>query len=97
MKSKTRTILLVVGMTISQVSLTQSLQNRLELARGTVDNGGGLSQNSNFQLTGTIGQHDATQGSSEGGTFVVAGGFWANAQPLDVTDDLIFANGFEPL
>ena len=95
MKFNSKTCLLIVALTVSPVSWTQSLQDRLELARSTVDGGGGLSQNNDFQLTGSIGQHDANAASSEGGQFILAGGFWANAQPANVLDDLIFADDFE--
>ena len=40
----------------------------------TMDGGGGYSSGENFELEGTIGQHDA--GVSSGGDFVLTGGFW---------------------
>ncbi len=43
--------------------------------RHTVDCGGGVSSGGSFELTGTIGQHDAG-GFSAGGGYELAGGFW---------------------
>jgi hypothetical protein len=41
-----------------------------------VAGGGGTSTNSQFSVSGTIGQHDAG-GSMTGGNFSVTGGFWS--------------------
>ena len=41
----------------------------------TIDNGGGYSSGGNFELEGTIGQHDAGPVMT-GGNFSVRGGFW---------------------
>jgi hypothetical protein len=41
----------------------------------TIDGGGGSSTNSQYSLTGTIGQPDA--GAMSGGNFMLQGGFWA--------------------
>jgi hypothetical protein len=46
-----------------------------ELAWHTIDCGGGTSTNATFELTGTIGQHDA--GEMTGSNFSLTGGFWA--------------------
>ncbi len=40
----------------------------------TVDGGGGTSTNSQYSVSGTIGQPDA--GSMSGGNYTLAGGFW---------------------
>jgi hypothetical protein len=45
-----------------------------EIARPTLDAGGGTSSGGAFQLTGTIGQPDT--GEPSGGAFTVQGGFW---------------------
>ncbi len=45
----------------------------------TIDNGGGYSSGGNFELEGTIGQHDAGPVMT-GGNFSVRGGFWVGAQ-----------------
>lgn len=44
----------------------------------TVDSGGGTSSSTNFSLTGTLGQPDASQSSEGmvGGAFRIQGGFW---------------------
>jgi len=42
----------------------------------TIDGGGGTSAGGPFELSGTVGQHDAGQTMS-GGAFELVGGFWA--------------------
>jgi hypothetical protein len=43
----------------------------------TIDAGGGDSVGGAFQLSGTIGQHDAgPSGAMSGGSFTLVGGFW---------------------
>jgi hypothetical protein len=48
-----------------------------DLTWSTIDGGGGTSSNAGYSLSGTIGQHDA--GLSFGGSYTLAGGFWAGA------------------
>ena len=50
----------------------------LNISWHTIDGGGGRSTGSNFELVGTIGQHDAGPGSAgmTGGSFNLVGGFW---------------------
>jgi hypothetical protein len=43
----------------------------------TIDCGGGASLGGSFEVTGTIGQHDASMVVMSGGAFEVQGGFWA--------------------
>ncbi len=44
----------------------------------TIDGGGGYSAGGDFELEGTIGQHDAgpSTGEMTGGDFALTGGFW---------------------
>ena len=49
-----------------------------DLSWHTIDGGGGSSSGGGFELSGTIGQHDAGQAMT-GGTFALTGGFWAGA------------------
>jgi len=55
----------------------------------TVDGGGGTSTGGGFELSGTIGQHDAgpDDAGMSGGTFDLVGGFWAVSLPLAVPGD----------
>ncbi|MCF6262964.1 MAG: hypothetical protein L3J24_05180 [Xanthomonadales bacterium] len=82
-----RTLLfaLLLGLTSSAFSTGDVF----ELRKSTFDGGGGLSIGGNFQLTGTIAQHDA--GSSQGGIYRIQGGFWT-APPLP---DALFSDSFE--
>lgn len=77
-----------------------NLQDQLELSKTTLDAGGGQSSSSQFILIGTVGQPDASKQSSSspsltGGTYLLAGGFWANVDTSSNNDNLIFKNGFE--
>jgi hypothetical protein len=63
------------------------------ITKSTIDGGGGTSVGGDFVLTGTIGQPDASQQSSTGGNYAVAGGFWASIGELVI--ELIFEDGFE--
>jgi len=46
------------------------------ITASTLDSGGGAATGGNWSITGTIGQHDATAGKSNGGTYSEQGGFW---------------------
>ena len=63
------------------------------ITKSTIDGGGGTSTGGAFILTGTIGQHDASQQPSTGGVYAVFGGFWAQIGELVI--DLFFEDGFE--
>ena len=54
----------------------------------TIDGGGGTSSGGPYQLTGTIGQHDAAY--SEGEQYELLGGFWPG-EPTCVVDFEHFA------
>ena len=69
--------------------LAQSKGGDFELARTTLDAGGGTAVGPDFELVGTIAQPEANAQLSSGGPFLLAGGFWAN------TTDTLFSNGFE--
>ena len=47
-----------------------------DLTWHTIDGGGGTSAGGGFELSGTIGQHDAGEAMT-GGNFALIGGFWA--------------------
>ena len=55
-----------------------------DLSWNTIDCGGGASAGGQFELAGTIGQHDATPGAMAGGPFEVIGGFWAGVDQPDL-------------
>ncbi len=79
-------LLLIVPFTIN----AQSSGGDFEISKQTVDGGGGTSTGGTFSLTGTIGQPDAQR--SEGGQFVLHGGFWGG--PAEIAERL-FSDGFE--
>ncbi len=51
-----------------------------EIESQTIDGGGGSSSGGAFELSGTIGQHDAGQ-TMTGGAFELTGGFWPGVGP----------------
>ena len=65
---------------------TYGVAGQFEIARHTVDSGGGMrSTGGEFELSGTIGQHDA--GYLYGGDVELSGGFWFALEPTDCNDD----------
>lgn len=60
------------------------LGDSFEITKQTIDGGGGTSTGSTFELSGTIGQHDATSVALSGGDFELVGGFWPGATPVPV-------------
>ena len=57
-----------------------------EMTRWTVDGGGAMrSTGGDFELSGTIGQHDAR--AMTGGEFELTGGFWFPLAPSDCNED----------
>lgn len=74
---------------LASLALAQSSGGDFVLTRTTTDSGGGTAAGAAFELSGTIAQPDANTQQSSGGEFVLAGGFWANA------NEIVFANGFE--
>lgn len=83
MKRYKKKQLALVGI-LAMASVTRS---ELEIARHTID-GGGMMRTSGgpFELSGTIGQHDAG-GVLTGGDFILTGGFWFEAPPGDCNFD----------
>ncbi len=47
-----------------------------EISWHTIDGGGGTSTGGTYEVTGTIGQHDADTGQMSGGDYTLSGGFW---------------------
>jgi hypothetical protein len=62
------------------------------IARSTIDSGGGSSTGGGFAITGTAGQADA--GTASGGNFQLRSGFWIASSNAGAADP-IFRNGFE--
>lgn len=56
---------------------TNQLFGQFDINWYTIDGGGDYSANGNFELNGTIGQHDAGP-TMTGGSFSVTGGFWTS-------------------
>ena len=56
-----------------------------DLSWHTIDGGGGFSTGGDFELSGTIAQHDAgpSTGAMTGGDFELTGGFWVVAATSD--------------
>ena len=80
------TMLLTAGFVFAEPS-----GGEFEISASTIDGGGGTSTGGDFSLTGTIGQHDADPQPATGGTYALAGGFWANAESADH----VFKSGYE--
>ena len=90
--------------TFAVTGFAQSASAQFSIDWYTIDGGGGTSTGGTFELSGTIGQHDA--GTMSGGSFTLTGGYWSGAgeEPcypdcdgsgvLDIFDFLCFQNDF---
>lgn len=71
---------------------------QLELERSAIAGGGGRSAGGDFEIAGTLGQHDADAlQPSTGDDFELVGGFWAGLAAGDGEDPgpAVFSDGFE--
>ncbi len=84
---KTKRILATTWMTLASFTLLASAgEPDYKISRQTVDGGGVMrSASGAYELSGTIGQHDAS--SMAGGIFELAGGFWYGLAATDCNDD----------
>jgi len=85
-KHKKSLSIILLGLVISQ-SFAQ-----YEIKRYSINSGGQTNSGGDYQISGSVGQVDASN-QLTGGNYSLNGGFWHpnNAS----TDDLIFKNGFE--
>ncbi len=75
--------------TIFAISLlaSRAAAHEYQITWYTIDGGGGTSAGGSFELTGTIGQHDASA-ARVGGTYSHRGGFWTDVNcPADFNLD----------
>lgn len=56
----------------------------------TIDGGGGRMSGESFTVEGTLGQPEAHPAEARGGSYSVAGGYWATTQAT-----YLFSDGFE--
>jgi hypothetical protein len=76
-------IIVTLGtITVAQQSETDGA---FDLSWRTADGGGGTSTGGGFEISGTIGQPDASATSLTGGEFSVSGGFWSGTVEPGVT------------
>ena len=75
---------------IVSLLLMSQVWAQYKIKKHSINNGGGVSSDSSYQVTGSIGQKEANN-SSSGDGFNVTGGFWGEG----TDNDLIFQNGFE--
>jgi hypothetical protein len=61
-----------------------------EIRKYSINNGGGVSGGTNFQVTSSIGQKESTT-TSTGGGYRLSSGFWAVGE----RSETIFDNSFE--
>jgi hypothetical protein len=83
-----------LGTTVIALSGAALAGDEYDLAWNTIDGGGGTSVSGDFvlELTGTIGQHDASV-TLQGGVFQLAGGFWAGGG-VEVSDPVADITAF---
>ncbi len=85
-KRLTKLSTLLLTITLASVALAQDF----DLTWHTIDGGGGYSAGGDFELEGTIGQHDAgpSTGPMTGGDFTLSGGFWPVANVCACLGDM---------
>ncbi len=76
------TLVLALALTLTPAAPADDF----DLTWHTIDGGGGYSAGGDFELEGTIGQHDA--GPMSGGDFELSGGFWAVAHVCPCLGDM---------
>ena len=78
--------IVVMAVAATSTLLAFAGEPAFEIDRSTIDGGGGMrSMGGPFELSGTIGQHDA--GVMSGGDFELTGGFWFALSPTDCNED----------
>lgn len=85
-KQKALGILIVIVLLISSISFISAKNSgNYDIPWHTIAGGGGNSKNSNYEVTGTIGQ--AIVGFSKNETYSVGSGFWNANTSLGTTGD----------
>ena len=86
-RSKIFTLVTLVAFACMTFATTTAQAQLYTIPWYTIDSGGGYSNGGNFELEGTIGQHDAGPVMT-GGNFSVRGGFWVGTNgPFTVVPD----------
>jgi hypothetical protein len=71
-----KTGLKIVLMTLAFTALVARAQTNYTIGWYTIDGGGGTSTGGTYQVSGTIGQPNAS-GAMTGGNYSLTGGFWS--------------------
>lgn len=80
MKINTKWTLVAVGvLALMAEQANEATAQQFSIPWYTIDSGGGYASGGNFELEGTIGQHDAGP-TMTGGQFAVTGGFWVGGE-----------------
>ncbi len=79
-------------MTIVLICLLYVTQSwaQFKINKHSINNGGGVIFNPDYQITGSIGQKEASNSSTDA-NYILTGGFWS----ARINEDIIFNNGFE--
>ena len=77
-------VLIVLCLVLSQSSA------QYKISKYSINNGGGVSEGINYQVTSSIGQKESTS-TSTGGGYRLSSGFWAVGE----RSETIFDNSFE--
>ncbi len=74
------------------VAFAQPSGHNFTLVRSVIGSGG-QSMGGAYELSGSLGQPDASHHAAAGGQYLLIGGFWGAG--INRSDDLLFADGFE--
>lgn len=86
-----RSVAAISLMLLSSLPTTVLSGSLYTIEKYSINSGGLVSSGSNFSLTGTIAQSNASTAASSA-NFSLKGGFWAGG-----SNDVIFINGFESI
>jgi len=81
-------LIVVSALALACAAWVVSGADNFTISRWTIDGGGIMfSTGANFELSGTIGQPDASTVAVTGGHFELSGGFWFRVEPGDCNSD----------
>jgi len=85
---QTLTSVAIVTAILASLGATKLVAQPFDISWYTIDSGGGYCSEANFELEGTIGQHDAGVPMSAG-NFTLVGGFWTDGStvPVEICPD----------
>lgn len=86
---------IMAGALLLAIPLAVAQGGDYDIVRQSIDGGAQTAEGAGYRLAGTLGQPDAAPVAS-GGDYALRGGFHRPAAESVPSEDLLFADGFEP-